>query len=98
MLTVIARYRAHPGRGDEVAAVLRRHVAATRAEPGCIQFDASRSTEHPDEFVLYEKYVDEAAFDAHRASPHFAEYILGKVVPMLAERAWQRYDEVAPQA
>lgn len=96
MLTVVARYRTQPGAGDRVAEVLARHVAATRAEPGCVQFEASRSREDPDEFVLFEKYVDEAAFEAHRVSTHFATYILGQVVPMLTERTWHRYDEVAP--
>lgn len=94
MVTVIARYRAKAGAADRVAEVLARHVAATRSEPGCMQFDAYRSTENPDEFVLYEKYVDEAAFESHRQSPHFQEFIAGQVVPMLAERTWQRYDEV----
>jgi quinol monooxygenase YgiN len=96
VITVIARYRANPGSGDAVAEVLRKHVAATRAEPGCVQFDASRSNENPDEFVLYEKYVDDAAFEVHRASPHFQKFVLGQIVPMLVERTFQRYTEVAP--
>ena len=50
----------------------------------------------PDGFVLYEQYVDEAAFEAHRQSPHFREYIEGGVVPLLAEREWHRYDLVGP--
>jgi quinol monooxygenase YgiN len=94
VVTVVARYRAKPGEGDSVAAVLSWHVPATRAEPGCIQFDACRSTDDPDEFVLYEKYVDEAAFESHRASPHFQKYVLGEIVPRLDERTWQRYREV----
>jgi quinol monooxygenase YgiN len=96
MVTVIARYRAKPGEGDAVAGVLQHHVAATRSEPGCIQFEASRSVEDPDEFVLFERYEDEAAFESHRASPHFHRYILGDVVNRLAERTWQRYATVAP--
>jgi len=49
-----------------------------------------------DEFVLYEKYVDEDAFDSHRKTPHFVAYIQGEVIPLLIERIWQRYDEVSP--
>ncbi len=95
MLVVIARYRAEPGRGDEVAELLVPHIAATRAEPGCRGFLVNRSTEDADRFVLYEQYVDEAAFEAHRESPHFARYVLGGVVPLLAEREWERYTLVA---
>ncbi len=96
VLTVIARYRTRPGEGGTVAAILEKHIAATRAEPGCVQFDACRSRENPDEIVLYEKYVDEAAFEAHRRSPHFATYIEGQVIPLLTERTWQRYEEILP--
>lgn len=95
MITVIADYRAQPGRADEVASVLAQHVAATRAEPGCVQFVAYRSSEDADRFALYEQYVDEAAFEAHRATPHFHTYIEGKIVALLAERRWARYEEVA---
>ena len=96
MLTVIAHYRTLPNRSDEVAATLGRHVAATRREPGCVQFTVNRSTEDPEGFVLYEQYVDEDAFEQHRGSSHFEEYILGTVVPLLAERTFQRYVLVEP--
>jgi quinol monooxygenase YgiN len=94
VVTIVARYRAKPGAGDGVAEALARHVAATRAEPGCVQFDACRSKDDPDEFVLYEKYVDDAAFESHRESPHFMEFIVGTVVPVLAERSWKVYREL----
>ncbi len=97
MVTIVARYRARPGAGDAVAEILSKHVAATRGEEGCVQFDACRSREHTDEFVLYERYVDEAAFDSHRKTPHFVAYIEGRVIPLLAERTWQRYDEIRPE-
>ncbi len=97
MVTVIARYETLPGQGDAVAAVLARHVAASRAEPGCLQFVAERSQDDGDHFVLYERYVDEAAFDAHRDSPHFQRNVVETIAPLLAERAWARYDEVVPQ-
>jgi autoinducer 2-degrading protein len=96
MITIIARYRTQPGAGDTVAAVLAKHIAATRAEEGCLQFVACRSRENGDEFVLYEKYIDEDAFEAHRKTPHFVAYLQGDVIPLLTERIWQRYDELSP--
>jgi quinol monooxygenase YgiN len=91
MLVVIAQYRAKPGKGDEVAAVLALHGPRSAAEPGCRAFTANRSQEDGDRFVLYEQYDDEAAFQAHRESPHFEEYIAGRVVPLLDERSWERF-------
>ena|SRR5579859_1718686 len=97
MLTVVARYRTRIGAGDAVAAVLARHVAATRAEEGCLQFDACRSLDNGDEFVLVEKYRDEGAFQSHRVSAHFKTYIEEQVLPLLVERTWQRYVELTPE-
>ena len=98
MLTVIARYQAQTGMGDLVAATLAKHVAATRAEPGCVQFVAYRARDNRDRFLLYEQYVDEEAFDAHRKSPHFRTYVEGTIAPLLSERWRDSYDEVAPEA
>ena len=96
MLTVIAEYQARSGQGAEIAAVLARHVAATRAEPGCVTFSAYQDPDDPDHFALYEQYIDEAAFHAHRQSPHFAEYVEGQIAPLLERRRWSRYEEIAP--
>ncbi|MDE0834900.1 MAG: putative quinol monooxygenase [Akkermansiaceae bacterium] len=40
-------------------------------EPGCVQFTVSRAKEAPHLFTLAEFYVDEAALEVHRKSPHF---------------------------
>ncbi len=98
MLTVIARYRTEPGQGGAVAGTLARHTAATRAEPGCLRFSAHRSQSDPDQFVLFEQYADENAFLAHRQTEHFLRYVEGVIVPLLIERDWQRYDDIAPLA
>ena len=55
-VAIVVRYQAMEEKGDEVAALLARHTAATRAEPGNLDFVALRSTEDPDAFVLYERY------------------------------------------
>ena len=39
-----------------------------------------RATENPDLFLLYEHYVDQAALEAHRNTPHFKEIIEGSIV------------------
>ena len=47
-VALIVHYQAKTGMGDEVAALLARHTAATRAEPGNLDFVALRGTEDPD--------------------------------------------------
>ncbi len=94
MLTVVAQYKTKPNKGAEVAGVLAKHVAATRKEPGCREFIAYRSRSDGDRFLLYERYDDDKAFEAHRASPHFERYVQGTVAPLLDERTFDIYDEV----
>jgi quinol monooxygenase YgiN len=94
VLTVIAHYRTVAGRGDAVASLLQLHAEACRSEAGCLQFLVYRAVDDRDAFALYEQYVDEAAFQAHRVTPHFRDYIENGVVPLLAERTWQQYKEI----
>ncbi|HET9341261.1 MAG TPA: putative quinol monooxygenase [Casimicrobiaceae bacterium] len=74
-LTVVARLRAAPGKGDALAALLIEQCGVVRAsEPGCLAYRLHRANDDPDLFLFYEAYVDDAAFDAHRRSPHVAAF------------------------
>jgi (4S)-4-hydroxy-5-phosphonooxypentane-2,3-dione isomerase len=55
-------------------AILVNADSARSREPGCVRFDVSQNEDDPTEWLFYEVYRDAAAFDAHRASPHFAAY------------------------
>jgi quinol monooxygenase YgiN len=82
-----AMWRAKAGCEDRGVAVLEELARATRAEPGCVQLRANRSTEDPAGFLLYEEYADEAAFEAHGVSEHLNRLVLGDAVPnLLADR------------
>ena len=75
VLTVVAKLSAKPGKGDELAAILREQVAAVRkAEPDCLIYRLHRSKKNPDLFLFYEQYRSEAAFDLHRKAPHLAGF------------------------
>ena len=43
-------------------------------------------TDDPRTFILVETYEDEAALDAHAASAHVQELILGEALDLLDER------------
>ncbi|NGO69709.1 putative quinol monooxygenase [Streptomyces boncukensis] len=83
---VVARYRTLPGRQDEVLALLDTMAEASRREPGNRQYRVHQSTEDPRTVVLYEEYGTAADFEAHCASEHFQDLVLGRVVPLLEER------------
>ena len=83
---VIAQYRAREGEADRVEEALRKMVSPTRAEPGNLDYQVFRSPDDPSLFVLFERYADSGAFDAHRATPHFATWLAGVVLPSLDSR------------
>ena len=53
-------------------------IGPCRAEPGNLRWDVWQERDNPVRFVLDELYVDDAAIQAHRTSPHFLDYA-GKV-------------------
>jgi quinol monooxygenase YgiN len=82
---VVARWRSNAGSEDRVIAVLEEVTAASRAEPGCLGYTPHRSTEDARDFLIYERYADEAAFETHADSEHFKRLVLEEAVPNLLE-------------
>jgi quinol monooxygenase YgiN len=95
MYVVVARYVVQDGSGDEVAEYLAEVAPSANAEPGCLAYVVNRSVEDPNTFLLYEQYVDAAAFDAHRENPEVQRLVIGKVIPLLASRSREIFDVVA---
>lgn len=87
MIVLLAKYHCKPGTADQVQQYLHEmKQLVDQAEPGCALYCVSRGQENPDHFLLYEHYVDQAAFDSHRVTPHFKEIIEGKIMPLLQRR------------
>jgi quinol monooxygenase YgiN len=79
-------WEAKPGEGDAVAEILHQMAEAVRSEPGTLLFWPHRSKDNDHVFLLYELYVDEAAFTAHQQTPHFKSLIVGQALAKLARR------------
>lgn len=87
MNVLVARYYVRAGEGDEVAAALKEMAALVKErEPDCVLYEVSRSEDDPDEFLLYERYRDAGALEAHRETPHFKRIVEGRILPLLARR------------
>ena len=80
---VVAKWTARPGEEAAVAASLAALTEATRAEPGNLVYQPHTDPNDPRVFMLYEQYVDEAAFQAHMDSEHFAVHALRDAIPRL---------------
>lgn len=77
------------GKRDELVAACLAVIDASRAEPGCLFFDVLVGEGALDEVVFYEAYRNEAAFQAHMASPHTKEW-QARALP-LVERSRIRF-------
>lgn len=62
------------GQREAFIQISRTHMAATRAEPGCEFFDISLSLDEPDTAHVAECFTDEAAHEAHNATPHMLQF------------------------
>jgi quinol monooxygenase YgiN len=71
MIFITAKFRILPEHADAWPEISRSFTEATRAEPGCLWYDWSRSLEDPDEYVLVEAFRDGDAGAAHVGSAHF---------------------------
>ena len=81
-----------PSTAAEFREELRRVRGPTRAEAGCLRYQAFESVRGPAAFAVHSEWVDEAAFEAHSRLPHTvrfvgaAERLLGRPVQGLRAR------------
>ena len=74
------------GRMDEYLPIILENARDSSNEPGCVRFDVLHSDENPGSVFLYEVYVDEAAFDAHRKTAHYARFATARQGLVLESR------------
>lgn len=73
MIFIVVKFDVLPEHVESWMPHVADFTAATRAEPGNLWFEWSRSLENPNEFVLVEAFADDAA-QAHVESEHFAAF------------------------
>jgi quinol monooxygenase YgiN len=67
--------RALDGQADRVLELLLENPRRIeQGEPGNLAFGVHRSVDDPNEFWLYETWVDEAAVEAHESGDAFPRY------------------------
>ncbi|MGB3304289.1 MAG: putative quinol monooxygenase [Gordonia sp. (in: high G+C Gram-positive bacteria)] len=72
MYFIVVKFQVKPESAETWPAIVADFTAATRAEPGNLWFDWSRSVEDPNEYVLVEAFTDDGA-GPHVSSDHFAK-------------------------
>ena len=72
-ICLVVDFRVRPGTKARFLEIIGEHAAQTLAnEEGCLRFEVCDPLEGEDRVFLYEMYADEAALEAHKASPILA--------------------------
>ncbi|UGS35926.1 putative quinol monooxygenase [Capillimicrobium parvum] len=82
--------RCHDGDAARFRRVLAEIAGPSRAEEGNVVFETHQAPDDENAFFVYESYRDEAAYEAHLATPWFKR-VEEELFPALADRAVQRY-------
>ena len=75
MIALLVNFVVKEGAEEQTKEYIRRLEEHTRREPGCRLYIGHQAQEDPRRFLFYEQYNDEAALEAHRASPHYKQYV-----------------------
>ena len=80
---------------DDFMELIRMDQEGSLAEPGCVRFDVVRSNEDPNEFLIWEVYLDDDAAAFHKTTPHYAAF--KEQMPAMAskDRYADRYEGVS---
>ena len=70
MILIVVKFNVKPDWADRWMEHVQEFTEATRAEPGNLWFDWSRSVDDPNEWVLVEAFEDDGA-GPHVQSDHF---------------------------
>ena len=82
MLIVTAKVKLKPGKSREFVEAYRWMKPQVMQDPGALVYDLHRSTEDPDEFLFYEQYENEEAFEYHLSTEHFRQ-LAAKIDPLM---------------
>ena len=93
---IAVKWTVKEGELEAVLAALGPLVKESRAEPGCLLYEAHRSPDDPNVLFLYEQYADEAAYQAHAESEHFKRYAAGDIFGRTESRDRAIYETFEP--
>jgi quinol monooxygenase YgiN len=73
MIFIVVKFEVAKQYREEWLSITKEFTADTRAEPGNLWFEWSRSVDRPSEYVLVEAFRDQDAGASHVGSAHFRD-------------------------
>lgn len=92
MIVVIGQFRFPPEAMEAARPVLRRVIEATRAEPGCVQYNYGEDVLDPGLIRVSEIWESREQLAAHMQTRHMAEWQRERAELGLSERSIMVYD------
>ncbi len=84
MVIVGGSFQVEPDQREEFLAGRRDAIRAARAEAGCLEYAVTADPIEADRVVLYERWADQAALDAHLVGARQTPPTPGGVTPKSA--------------
>ncbi len=75
MISILATLTAKNGKAAEVKNELLTLVAHTRKEEGNLQYALHQDPNDENNFIFFEHFKDQAAFDLHASQPYIAAFL-----------------------
>ena len=72
-VVVVATVEVKPGSEDAVQALLATAIEQTHAEEGNVSYALHRDYEHPQRFVMVERWASREALEEHFTKPYLAQ-------------------------
>ena len=94
MVSFIVRMKFAPEDHERVREMVRVLAAASRKEPGCVNYVPHFLEEDPDNLLIYEQYENGAAAQRHRETEHFKQHAVGGLYQLMLERSTQNLTEI----
>jgi quinol monooxygenase YgiN len=92
MLVIHATFPVEPDSHEAALELSRELAERSRAEDGTIDYRVTTDVEDENVFRFFERYEDEAAFDAHAETDHFQEFAAALPDLLAGEPEITRYD------
>jgi quinol monooxygenase YgiN len=83
-LTVIAQFKAKPGKESQIRQELLALVAPSRKDDGCLNYDLHQALDNPTRFLFHENWTSKAHLDRHLQQPEL-KAALARVDQLVAE-------------
>ena len=85
-----------PEKSAEFEALFSGYVAASRSEPGCIEYHMLRDRQDPNLFMFFETWESQAHLDVHSALPHMAKFAEQRADYLTRDFEIRRIDMLSP--